>query len=64
MSLKAKQVIIAILGMGFMVSLIFVQYMEVTRRRQEAGLIDPHIDVPDTSRACVNCHTQITVGNL
>ncbi|MEQ8767712.1 MAG: multiheme c-type cytochrome [Planctomycetota bacterium] len=62
MSLRFKQFVIAILGFAFLGSLIFVQYMEVTRRRQEAGLSDAHIAVPDSSKNCVSCHEQQTAG--
>lgn len=62
MSLKTKQLIIAALGGLFLLSLVFVQWMEVARKRQEAGLAGPHISVPDSSRACVDCHLQTTPG--
>ena len=38
MSLRTKQSIIALLSAAFIVSLIFVQWMEVSRRRQEEGV--------------------------
>ena len=38
MGLKTKQLIVGLLGLIFLSSLIFVQWMEVTRKRQEAGL--------------------------
>lgn len=56
MSLNAKQIIIAALGFLFLLSLIFVQYMEVTRKRAEAGLDGAHIVVPASSASCVDCH--------
>lgn len=62
MGLKAKQFIIAALGLLFLASLIFVQYKEVTRQRMESGAEDPHIAAPDTSRSCVECHTNVTAG--
>jgi len=62
MSLKTKQLIIAALGGLFLLSLVFVQWMEVARKRQEAGLAGPHIAVPSNSKACVDCHAQTTPG--
>ena len=62
MSLKTKQFIIAVLGGLFLVSLIFVQWMEVARKRREAGLSTPKIAVPASSQACVDCHAQSTPG--
>src|SRR5262245_1325895 len=62
MSLKTKQIIIALLGGLFLLSLVFVQWMEVTRRREEAGLVAPHIAVPASSTSCVDCHQQISPG--
>ena len=62
MSLTAKQFIIALLGAAFLVSLIFVQWMEVTRKQEEAGLADAHIVVPDNSKKCVDCHMQGNPG--
>ena len=60
MSLSAKQFIIGTLGFLFLLSLIFVQYTEVTRRREEAGIGEVHVVVPDSSSACVDCHVQTT----
>ncbi|MFN0006975.1 MAG: multiheme c-type cytochrome [Planctomycetota bacterium] len=62
MSLKTKQLVIAALGGLFLLSLVFVQWMEVARKREEAGLTEPHIAVPASSRACVDCHVQTTPG--
>jgi len=62
MSLETKRIIIAILGSTFLISLLFVQSREVTRQREEAGLIPPHIAVPATSKACVDCHRQNNAG--
>ncbi len=58
MSLRTKQLIIAALGILFLVSLIFVQVMEVIRKGQEAGLIAGHISTPTESKDCVECHQQ------
>jgi len=60
MSLSAKQAVIGILGFLFLLSLVFVQYTEVTRRRAEAGIGEVHVIVPDSSKACVDCHVQST----
>jgi hypothetical protein len=57
-----KQAIIIILSIAFIVSLIFVQWMEVTRKAEEAGLTEPHIIVPVASVDCVDCHVQSTPG--
>lgn len=62
MELKTKQIIIGILGLLFLTSLVFVQWMEVTRRREEAGLDVRHVSVPASSAGCVNCHTQSSPG--
>ena len=62
MKLRTKQIIIAVLGFAFLVSLIFVQWMEVVRKQQEAGLIAPHIAIPVSSRKCVECHRQSSPG--
>ena len=39
MSLRAKRILIAILGTIFLASLLLVQWMEVIRKQEEAGLI-------------------------
>jgi len=62
MTLKTKQTIIAVLGATFLASLVFVQWMEVTRKREEAGLASPHIAVPRASRDCVDCHRKSSPG--
>ncbi len=62
MSLKTKQIIIGLLGMLFLASLIFVQWMEVTRKRQEAGLVAHHVSIPASSKKCVECHHQSSPG--
>ena len=58
MSLKTKQVIIALLGLLFLASLVFVQSMEVARKQQEAGLAPHHVSIPTSSKFCVDCHRQ------
>ncbi len=60
MTLKMKRILIAALGGAFLLSLMFVQWMEVARKEQEAGLARPHIAVPASSKACVDCHRQST----
>ncbi len=62
MGLKTKQLIIGFLGLVFLASLVFVQWMEVTRRRQEAGLDAHAISVPANSKSCVDCHRQSSPG--
>ena len=62
MTLRTKQIIIACLGGLFLLSLIFVQWMEVVRRREEAGVTRAHITVPSTSSACVECHKTVSPG--
>lgn len=60
MTLNSKQTIIGALGFLFLLSLVFVQYQEVTRRRSESGEGKPHVVVPQTSKACIDCHLQST----
>jgi len=62
MSLKAKRILIAVLGGVFLASLLLVQWMEIIRKKREAGLIPPHIVAPVASRKCVECHDKETPG--
>ena len=62
MSLKTKQVIIGLLGLLFLASLIFVQWMEVVRKHEEAGLTPHHVSIPASSKSCVDCHRQSSPG--
>ncbi len=62
MSLRMKQLIIALLSGLFLVSLVFVQWMEVTRKQEEAGLTVRRVSIPDTSKRCVECHQQSSPG--
>jgi hypothetical protein len=62
MSIRTKQAIIIVLSLAFIVSLIFVQWMEVARKAEEAGLTAPHIVVPVASSECVTCHVQSNPG--
>ena len=62
MTLETKRFIIAALGALFLLSLVFVQWMETARKAEEAGLRDPHIAVPASSKDCVDCHVQANPG--
>lgn len=62
MTLRTKQIIIAVLSLAFLGSLIFVQYLEVAQKEIEAGLREPHISIPATSKQCVDCHVQSSPG--
>ncbi|MBI5757642.1 MAG: hydroxylamine oxidoreductase [Planctomycetales bacterium] len=62
MTLKTKQFIIGVLGAAFLVSLIFVQWREVARKQEEAGLRPHHVSVPAKSKACVECHAKTSAG--
>ena len=62
MTLKTKQLIIGFLGFAFLTSLVFVQWMEVARKQEEAGVREAHIVVPATSERCVACHEQSNPG--
>lgn len=61
MRLETKRFIIAALGILFLLSLIFVQWMEILRKRAEIGL-ETHIVIPASSKACIDCHYQSTPG--
>ena len=60
MNLEFKKKIIIVISLIFLASLVFVQYMEITRRRMEAGLAEPHIVIPESSQGCVSCHEKLT----
>ena len=62
MTLKTKRYIIAGLGALFLLSLVFVQWMETTRKAEEAGLRRANVSTPRSSVECVNCHAQSTPG--
>ena len=62
MTLENKRWIIAALGGLFLVSLVLVQALEVTRRQEEAGLREHPIAIPATSQKCVDCHRQQNPG--
>ncbi len=62
MSMRQKQLIIAGLGAVFLLSLVFVQGLEVSRRRAESGLGSAHISVPSNAKECVDCHEKANPG--
>jgi hydroxylamine dehydrogenase len=62
MTLKAKKVLIIILSLFFLASLILVQKIELTRRDVEAGLAKESVIIPETSQACIACHSELTPG--
>ena len=62
MTLNQKRRIIIILSAVFLLSLVFVQWMEVIRRSEEAGITTVKVKVPASSRTCVECHSQTTPG--
>lgn len=62
MKLEQKRTILIVLSLLFLISLIFVQRLEVARRYQEVGLVAKSIAVPASSRQCVDCHRQGTPG--
>ena len=62
MTLETKRYVIGGLGGLFLISLVFVQWMETSRKSAEAGLSKPHIAVPDNSKQCVKCHAQANPG--
>jgi hydroxylamine dehydrogenase len=62
MELEQKRNVILVLAGLFLLSLVFVQAMEVMRRREELGQSAPHARVPTSSKNCVECHTQVSPG--
>jgi hypothetical protein len=62
MTLETKRIVIASLGGLFLLSLVFVQWMETARKAEEAGLREPHIAVPASSEECVDCHAEENPG--
>jgi len=62
MNLTTKRYIIGFLGLTFLASLVFVQFMEVARKQEEAGLGEHPVAIPENSRKCVECHAQNTPG--
>ena len=61
MTLEQKRWILIVLSLIFLLSLVFVQRMEVARKLAETGQID-HVSVPTSSKQCVDCHRQTTPG--
>jgi hypothetical protein len=61
MTVRHKQVLIAVLGVAFLLSLLFVQWMEVERKRTENVVFVRHAP-PASSRGCVECHRTLTPG--
>jgi hypothetical protein len=53
MSIRTKQIIIALLSAAFIVSLIFVQWMEVLRKQEESGVGVRHVSIPANSTSRV-----------
>ena len=62
MTLDAKRLIIAALGLLFLLSLVVVQWEETTRRAADAGLVRGTITPPASSVQCVACHGETTPG--
>lgn len=62
MTIKTKQFIIGALGFAFLGSLIFVQAMEVARRREKAGITAHRVSIPASSKTCVECHQKTSAG--
>ena len=65
MTLDQKRWVIGGLGFLFLLSLVSVQWLEVSRRRHEesGGRVGASaVSVPDASRQCVDCHTQVSTG--
>jgi len=62
MDLKTKRIIIGALGFLFLVSLVYVQKLEVDRQRRDSGLVPPLITIPASSKNCVVCHSENTPG--
>ena len=62
MTLETKRIVIASLGGLFLLSLVFVQWMETARKAEEAGLREAHVSVPADSRGCVDCHAEENPG--
>ena len=63
MTLDQKRWVIGGLGMLFLLSLVAVQWLEVSRRaHEERGGRATSVSVPSGSRQCVDCHTQVSRG--
>jgi hypothetical protein len=62
MTLETKRYVIAALAGLFLLSLVFVQWMETARKAEEAGLREATVAVPATSEQCVDCHNEENPG--
>jgi len=62
MTLQTKQYIIGGLAALFLISLVFVQWMEVARKSEEAGLTPTHVSLPASSKSCIECHQKLSPG--
>ena len=62
MTLNHKYIVVTALAAVFLLSLVFVQWMEVIRRAEEAGVSEHKVSVPASSAACMDCHSQTTPG--
>ena len=62
MTLKAKQFLVAALGLLFLVSLILVQLREIQRHEEANGARVRHVSIPASSAQCIECHTQQSPG--
>ena len=62
MKVKTKQYLVGFLGLLFLASLIFVQAMEVTRKKAESGHGGHQVAVPANSKSCVECHMKSSPG--
>ncbi|MFO0811365.1 MAG: multiheme c-type cytochrome [Gemmataceae bacterium] len=62
MTLEFKRFIIGALGGLFLLSLVFVQWMEVVRKKAESGESAAHVAIPASSKNCIECHKATTPG--
>ena len=62
MKLETKQVIVGALGFLFLASLVVVQWREVVRREEEAGIRRESHPAPASSQKCIECHEQEQPG--
>ena len=62
MTLESKRFVIAALAGLFLISLLFVQYLEVSRKQAELGIREHPVAVPASSEECVDCHGQANPG--
>ncbi len=62
MKVQTKQYIVGFLGLVFLASLVFVQFMEVERKKEESGNGTAHVAIPASSKSCVECHQKSSPG--